>query len=79
MAGTRILTGEGNVPVEALRIGQEIVADQSGELVSRRVKWIGSCSLNLAAHPTPELACPVRIRRGAFADGVPQRDLLRVA
>jgi len=75
VAGTRILTPEGNMPVESLRVGQEIVAIRSGERVSRRVKWIGSCNLNLAAHPTPELACPVRIRRGAFADGVPGRDL----
>jgi len=75
-AGTHILTGDGQVPVEALRIGQEIVVDQSGELVSRPVKWIGWRSLDLATHPTPELVCPIRIRRDAFADGVPQRDLL---
>jgi hypothetical protein len=47
----------------------------AGEPLWRPVKWIGWRNLNLAAHATPELVCPVRIRRDAFADGVPRRDL----
>jgi hypothetical protein len=74
-SGTRILTSAGEVAVETLRTGQQVIDVHSGEPVPRRVKWIGRRSLDLAAHPTPELACPVRIRRDTFADGVPRRDL----
>jgi hypothetical protein len=75
-AGTRIQTGTGEVPVEALHVGQEVIVVQAGEPLSRPIKWIGWRSLDIAAHPAPELVCPVRIRRGAFAEGVPRRDLL---
>jgi hypothetical protein len=75
-AGTRILTSDGHVPVEALRVGQEVVVAHHGERVSRPIKWVGSRSVDLATHPKPELACPVRVRRDAFADGIPRRDLL---
>jgi len=74
-SGTRILTGAGEVPIEALHAGDAVIVVHAGEPVARPIKWIGWRSLDLAAHKTPELACPVRIRRGAFADGVPRRDL----
>jgi Hint domain len=74
-SGTRILTGAGEVPVEALRPGQQVIVLDAGERRVRPVKWVGWRSLDLATHPMPELGCPVRIRGGAFADGVPRRDL----
>jgi hypothetical protein len=75
-SGTRILTRTGEVPVEALRPGQLVIVADAGELVARPIKWVGWRNLDLATHPAPELACPVRIRCGAFADGMPRRDLL---
>ena len=75
-SGTRILTRAGEVPVEALRAGQLVIVIEAGDAgPARPIKWVGWRSLDLATHPAPELTCPVRIRRGAFADGVPQRDL----
>ena len=40
------------------------------------VKWVGHRRLNLTAHPRPDLAAPVRIRRGAFGQDLPHRDLV---
>jgi Hint domain/Subtilase family len=71
LAGTRILTPSGPVPIERLSIGDEVVT-LSGTLP---VRWIGRRRIDIARHPSPELARPICIRRGAFADNVPRRDL----
>ncbi|MBV9859054.1 MAG: Hint domain-containing protein [Alphaproteobacteria bacterium] len=68
--GTMILTPSGEVPVEALKVG-DIVTTLSG--AQRPIAWIGSGrSLVTAANPG---ARPVMLRRDAIADGVPCRDL----
>jgi hypothetical protein len=74
-AGTRILTSAGEVPVDALHTGLDVIVVQSNGLVSRPVKWIGYRNVNLVTHPMPEKISPVRVRRSAFADGVPRRDV----
>jgi hypothetical protein len=71
--GTRILTPAGEVAVETLAPGT-IVVTASG--VRRRVIWIGQRRLDLARHPRPLAASPVRITRGAIGNGSPARDLL---
>jgi len=71
-AGTRILTPHGAVPIEQLRIGDPVVT-MSGTLP---VHWIGWRRVNLRRHKDPAQARPIRIRRGAFASNLPQRDLL---
>ena len=75
-AGTRILTDQGEVPVESLAEGDRVVTLEAGARVPRPVRWLGQRRVNLAAHPDPESAAPVRIRAGAFAPSVPGRDLL---
>ncbi|WP_428485876.1 Hint domain-containing protein [Rhodopila sp.] len=80
-AGTCILTTDGPVPVEALRVGQEVVVVRSdnetpGQQGTRSIHWIGHRHIDLARHADAELARPIRIRADAFADGVPLRDLL---
>ena len=70
--GTAIATPAGPVPVETLKSG-DLVQTASGNV--RPVRWFGYRALNLARHPEPECAQPIRITAGAFADNVPARDL----
>ncbi len=74
--GTLILTADGEVAVEELNEGDMVVTLCGDERVLQPIKWIGYRRLDLGVHPHPVLAAPVRIRRDAFADGLPQRDLV---
>lgn len=74
LAGTRILTISGEVPVEALRPGDRVPAALGARL--RRVIWVGSTRVDLDRHPEPGKVAPICIHAGAFAPGVPHRDLL---
>ena len=75
-AGTRLRTPTGERAVEDLREGDLILTQQGDTLVPTPITWVGQLRVDLARHPRPEAAAPIRIRRGAFADGVPHRDLL---
>jgi hypothetical protein len=71
-AGTRIRTPWGEVPVEALRIGDAVETAFAG---IQRIKWIGRRSYEgrfIAGNPQ---ALPVCIKAGAIADNIPARDL----
>ncbi|MDE2333446.1 MAG: Hint domain-containing protein [Rhodospirillales bacterium] len=72
-SGTRIATARGAVAVEALRVGDR-VATVTGRLAS--VRWIGHRQTDLRRHSSPHDVMPVRVRAGAFADKVPERDLI---
>jgi collagen type I/II/III/V/XI/XXIV/XXVII alpha len=70
--GTRIRTTDGEVPVEALRIGaRAVLAD--GETAP--VIWIGHRDVDFTCEPDPRAGWPVRVRAGAFGPGLPERDL----
>jgi len=72
-AGSRIATDAGSVAVEALRVGDHVTtADGARE----PIVWIGQRTVNCRRHPDPKRVWPVRVRAGAFAENVPQRDLL---
>jgi hypothetical protein len=76
--GTRIMTTEGYVPVEALRPGQRaiVAGSEQGAARSRPIVWIGHRHIDLTRHPDPDLARPIRIAADAFADGEPRCELL---
>jgi hypothetical protein len=70
--GTRIRTTDGDVPVEALRIGAHaVLAD--GETAP--VIWIGHRDVDFANEPDPREGRPVRVRADAFGPGSPLCDL----
>jgi hypothetical protein len=75
--GTRIATPDGEMAVEALSAGDLVsITGVSGAVLAQPVKWVGHRRIDLAGHPRPDTAAPVRIRKGAFAENVPHRDLL---
>jgi hypothetical protein len=73
VAGSHILTADGEVPVENLRAG-DMITTATGQ--TRPIKWIGTRSHVLAKSSHPAIVLPIRIARGAVAENVPHRDLL---
>ena len=74
--GTMIRTPDGELPVEKLRPGKQVITLAGGEEIPQTVSWLGHRRINIVGHPRPETVAPIRIQRGAFADGMPHRDLL---
>ena len=72
--GTRIQTRQGEVPVERLRAGDEVVAMHRGGLAP--ITWIGRRRVRCEAARHPAELWPVRVRAHAFGPGRPHRDLL---
>src|ERR1700682_2322016 len=70
--GTLILSPKGEVPVEALGIGDEVVTF-SGE--TRPIRWIGSRAYDGRFITGKASILPIRVAAGALSDGVPERDL----
>ena len=73
-AGTRILTASGEVPVEALRIGDHVATLHGHRLTP--IVWLGYRHIDCLRHPSPTDVWPVRVEAGAIANGVPHRVLL---
>lgn len=71
VAGTRIATPGGEVPVERIAAGDRVLT-ASG--VTRPVEWIGTGKV-LVTPGHRSAATPVIVRKGALADNVPNRDL----
>jgi autotransporter passenger strand-loop-strand repeat protein len=69
--GTQIRTPVGDVPVEALTVGDRVVM-LSGEV--KPIVWIGLGRI-LVTPGRRSAATPIILRQGALADNVPDRDL----
>ncbi len=72
-AGTMIKTDDGEVAIEALTPGDLVMTLDNG---LQPIRWIGHrslCSAELSERPNLR---PIRIEAGAFAEGVPLRDLI---
>jgi len=76
LAGTRILTSVGEVPVERLVPGDVVMVRRGEGLVPAPVVWVGRRVIEPARHAGREAVWPVRISAGALGEGVPKRDLL---
>jgi hypothetical protein len=74
--GTMLRTPDGELPVEKLRPGKQVITLADGQEIPNTVTWLGHRRINIAGHPQPDLVAPIRIRRDAFAEGVPHRDLI---
>lgn len=71
-AGTRIITAQGEIPVEDIKIG-DLVATRSAGLLP--VRWIGRQSFAHRFVRNNRSKTPVHIRAGALGAGLPSRDL----
>jgi hypothetical protein len=74
--GTMLRTPDGELPVEKLRAGKQVITLVDGQEVPQTVSWLGHRRIGLAGHPRPETVAPIRILRDAVADGMPHRDLI---
>lgn len=71
--GTRILTPDGEKPIEDLAADDQVVC---GDGITRPIRWIGSRKLDVATlKQKPDLA-PVRFAANALGTDKPSRDLL---
>ncbi len=72
-AGTRIATDAGDVAVEDLNIGDNVLT--APDAAPQSIVWIGQRLVDCRHHPNPRKVWPVRIAAGAFAPCQPARDL----
>ncbi|AOX20770.1 Hint domain-containing protein [Kozakia baliensis] len=76
LPGTNILTPEGEVAVEDLRIGDRVVTLGDNGCSERAIIWAGIQTAVVDQHaPLADSGCPVRIARDAVEPGIPSRDL----
>ncbi len=73
LAGTRILTLNGEVAVEDLAIGDKVVTRFGA---AQTIKWIGRQTYDPRFISNNHNKIPVRIAAGALGAGLPRRDLL---
>ena len=78
--GTLIRTPSGELPVETLLIGEEIItlhrdADGSETEVAKPIKWIGRRGYSTRFLARDSAVTPVLIRTGALGEGLPRQDL----
>ncbi|MFT9365121.1 MAG: Hint domain-containing protein [Gluconobacter sp.] len=77
LAGSMILTPDGERAIETLKAGDQVTVCENGERHSRTILRVGHSHTTVGTSGLPDMdAVPVRIRAGALADGIPNRDLL---
>ncbi|WP_077931371.1 Hint domain-containing protein [Acetobacter persici] len=79
LPGTMIRTPEGETPVEALRVGDQILMQNklSRSHTPSTIKWTGAARCIVRPDlPDDEAGYPVRILENAISDGIPSKDLL---
>ena len=71
--GTLIATPKGEVPVESLRAGDQIITRDNG---IQKIRWTGVKHLDWAALSANPHLKPILIRQGSLGNGLPERDML---
>ena len=71
--GTIIATDQGDLPVQALAIGDRVLTVTGG---ARTIRWIGRRSYAGRFLAGRDSLLPIRFLAGSLGDGVPRRDLL---
>ncbi|WP_151717622.1 Hint domain-containing protein [Gemmobacter serpentinus] len=71
--GSLIATAEGEIPVEALQVGDMVLTRDNGY---QQVRWVGRRDLSAAELARNPNFAPVRIAKGALGAGLPQRDMM---
>jgi hypothetical protein len=75
LSGVRIRAARGDVAVETIAVGQDVVVIRDGREVLEPVQWVGYSNIDLSRHAHPEDAAPIRIRKNAIAENQPSSDL----
>ena len=75
VGGTRIRTADGDVAIDFIQAGDNVVVRRDGQDVLEKVRWVGYAAVDLGRHARVEDAAPIRFRKSAFADNQPSRDL----
>ncbi|MEO9517874.1 MAG: Hint domain-containing protein [Paracoccaceae bacterium] len=70
--GTLITTRNGQVAVENLKVGDDVMTMDSGY---QPVRWIGSRTLDAIDLTVNPKLKPIRIKAGALGEGLPEQDL----
>lgn len=79
LPGSMIRTTTGEVPVENITLGTQLVAFdwKTGREITRPVVWVGKAHSRVRPElPHDEAGYPVRVLKNAIADGVPYKDML---
>ncbi|ARW10824.1 Hint domain-containing protein [Acetobacter ascendens] len=77
LAGSMIRTPHGDVNVEDIRMGDEVIAYVDGQQITRQVTWAGKAhGIVRSDLADDEAGYPVRILKDAIASGVPYKDML---
>ncbi|ARW10225.1 Hint domain-containing protein [Acetobacter ascendens] len=82
LSGSMIRTPEGEIPVENLVVGTEVITLdwQNNKETTRPVVWIGKAQCNVRPDlPDDEAGYPVRVCKNALAEGIPYKDMLITA
>ena len=71
--GTLIATPRGEKPVETLKVGDRAVTRDNG---IQEIRWLGQRNLNAGDLARARHLRPVRIRKGALGNDLPERDMM---
>ncbi|GBR28376.1 hypothetical protein AA0473_1728 [Acetobacter orleanensis NRIC 0473] len=82
LTGSMIRTTDGDIAVEDIRVGDQLVtlAPENGANVTQPVIWVGKAHARVRPElPDDEAGWPVRVLKDAISDGVPYKDMLITA